>query len=196
MKTGNRGFTLIEVLLALLIGGLVLSSLYGIFTPISRISRQLEQEGEQYHRVRVLFDRLSGELGSLRLDAVDTRKVLQAGKDDEGLPYLEFNTSFVSPGAERYGSIARVRYELRSDADAMTLYRSEELLLAELSAEEGLEFISGIDNASMRFYNGSKWLEQWNGSKLPEMVELYFEIGDEGQVIPFRSSFVLPGGAG
>ncbi len=192
MVKSSAGFTLIEVLLAILIGGLVLTSIYGIFSSVSSVSQRLEQEGEQYHKVRILFDRLGGELGSLRLGSIGAEAVLQAGTTDEGYLFLEFNTELVSPRLERYGGISRVHYELRDEGERSTLYRSERLLLADLAEEEALPFVDGIANFKLRYYSKGRWLDQWLGQSPPQMIEVFFELDSEGLPIPFRSSFVLP----
>ncbi|NOY14028.1 MAG: prepilin-type N-terminal cleavage/methylation domain-containing protein, partial [Deltaproteobacteria bacterium] len=64
MKNAVRGFTLIEVLLAILIGSLLLTTIYGIFSSVSNVRNQLEREGEAFHQVRIFFDRIGGELSS------------------------------------------------------------------------------------------------------------------------------------
>jgi general secretion pathway protein J len=193
MKLSSRGFTLIEVLLAILIGGLVLSSVYGIFSSVSNVSQRLAKEGEQYHKVRILFDRIGGELGSLRLDRIGNEAVFVSGTTVEGAQFLEFNTELVSPWFERYGGISRVRYELREEDGTATLYRSEHLLLADLAVEEALPFIGGLTNFKIRYYRQGNWQDQWLGQSPPQMVEIFFELDSDGYAIPFRSSFILPG---
>lgn len=196
MKRDLRGFTLIEVLLAILIGGLVLSSVYGLFSSVSNVSQRLETEGEQYHKVRILFDRIGGELGSLRRDQIGQQAVLAGATTAAGEPSLEFNTALVSPWLKRYGGLVRVRYELREEDGAATLYRSEQLLLANLAEEEALPFIDGLYNFKVRYYHKGRWQDQWSGQSLPQMVEIFFELDSEGYKVPFQSSFILPGAEG
>jgi len=196
MKRDLRGFTLIEVLLALLIGGLVLSSIYGVFSSVSNVSQRLESVGEQYHKVRILLDRIGGELGSLRRDQIGQQAVLAGATTAAGEVSLEFNTELVSPWLERYGGLARVRYELREEDGEATLYRSEHLLLADLAKEEALPFIGGLNNFKLRYFHKGRWQNQWSGQSLPQMVEIFFELDSGGYKIPFQTSFVLPGAAG
>ena len=196
MKRDLRGFTLIEVLLAILIGGLVLTGVYGIFSSVSNVSQRLEIEGEQYHKVRILFDRIGGELGSLRRDQIGQQAALTGVTTAAGEQSLEFNTELVSPWLKRYGGLTRVRYELREEDGEATLYRSENLLLANLAADEALPFIDGLSNFKLRYYHKGRWQDQWSGQSLPQMVEIYFELDSGGYKIPFQTSFVLPGAAG
>lgn len=196
MNGRTRGFTLIEVLLAILIGGIVLSSLYGVFSSVSNVSQRLTREGEQYHQVRVLFDRIAGELGSLKTGMIGPGLAFESGTTADGGPYLEFNTELVAPWLKRYGGLTRVRYELREEDDGGTLYRSERIVLADLAEEEALPFVGGLKNFRIRYFGQGGWQDQWSGQSLPRMIELFFELDSEGHPVPFRSSFLIPGGHG
>jgi len=189
---GERGFTLVEVLLALLIGSLLLTSIYGVFGSVSNAKNQLEQEGEAYHQVRIFFDRIGGELSSLRLSPIGKQATLSSARTFEGEPAIEFNTELVSPLLQQKGGVSRVRYELRRENENATLYRSEQVLLADLAASEALPFVEGLKSFQIRYYRQGSWQEQWSGSRLPKMVEIALEVEINGRTIPFRSSFVLP----
>ncbi len=189
---GERGFTLVEVLLALLIGSLLLTSIYGVFGSVSNAKNRLEQEGEAYHQVRIFFDRIGGELSSLRLSPIGKQATLNSARTFEGEPAIEFNTELVSPLLQQQGGVSRVRYELRRENENATLYRSEQVLLADLAASEALPFVERLKSFQIRYYRQGSWQEQWSGSRLPKMVEIALEVEIDGRTIPFRSSFVLP----
>ena len=193
MRKSSEGFTLIEVLLAVLIGGLILSSIYGVFSSVSGVTQRLEKEGEQYHKVRIFFDRIGGELSSLRLTPIGTQGILTSGTTLDGEVFLEFNTELVSPLLAQYGGISRVRYELRTVEEKKTLYRSEQVLLADLASAEPLPFIDGLTSFNVRYYNQGRWQDIWQGRLPPQQVEISLEVEVDGRSIPFRSSFVLPG---
>jgi general secretion pathway protein J len=69
MARQSSGFTLIEVIIAVMIGGLLLSSIYGVFGVVSAARDRLEDEGILYHQARIFFDRVNGELSSMRMTA-------------------------------------------------------------------------------------------------------------------------------
>lgn len=56
------GFTLLEVLIAISILGLVLSTLYFVYVPILRLTHEGDKEVEYSSSVRIFFDRLSQDL--------------------------------------------------------------------------------------------------------------------------------------
>jgi len=59
---GSRGFTLIEVLLAALIGAMVLTVLYASFFQIINAKDSAESELELYHEVRIIFSKMTEDL--------------------------------------------------------------------------------------------------------------------------------------
>ncbi len=188
-----RGFTLIEVLLAIFIGSLLLTTIYGVFTSVSGARNRLQAEGDAYHQVRIFYDRIGGELRSLRLLAVGSQAVLNGGKSLDGELFLEFNTELASPLLQQRGGVSRVRYELRRDDEGLaTLYRSEQVLLADLAASQPLLFLSGVKDFQIRYYRQGNWAERWSAGGAPQMIEISLELEIAGRLIPFRSSFVLP----
>jgi len=192
MKGATRGFTLVEVLLAILIGSLVLTTIYGIFSSVSAARNRLELEGEAYHQVRIFYDRVGGEFRSiLRTGQPGNPPPFDAGRTLDGEPYFEISTELVSPLMRLRGGQSRVRYELRPEEDeTATIYRSEQALLADLAPSEALPFIAGIKNFQLRYNLNGRWLTQWaSGSSPPEMLEISFELELGGRTVPFRSSF-------
>lgn len=196
MKGSSCGFTLIEVLLAILIGSLVLTSVYGIFSSVSRARNRLEAEGELYHQARIFYDRIGGELSSLRISPLGREAVFSSGQTSTGDYFLEFNTELVSPLLQQYGGISRVRYEFQQEEETIHLLRSEKVLLADMAASEPLLFIAGINTFQVRYFSQGRWQESWSGKIPPQMVEVTLELKVDDRLIPFRSSFVLPGAGG
>ena len=194
MRYRSAGFTLIEVLLAILIGSLILTSIYGIFSSVSSARNRLELEGDVYHRARIFFDRLCGELSSLRVTPIGREAVFTSGKTAAGEPFFEFNTELVSPLLQQHGGISRVHYEIQQRGDTTVLLRSEQVLLADLAASNPLVFLSGVKDFQLRYFRQGHWLETLSGRTLPQLIEITLELEGDGQTIPFRSSFILSGG--
>jgi len=191
----NRdGFTLIEILLALLIGSIVLASVYGVFSGVSQARNRLEAEGDVYHQARIFFDRLGSELASIRLAPVGSQSVFKAGNDDSGNFYFEFNSELVSPLLKRQGGLSRIRYEVQQEKDSATLLRSEKVLLTDLSASKPLPFISHLKSFKLRCFRHGHWTESWADKSPPQLIEVALELEVADQILPFRSSFILSEG--
>ena len=63
-QTTNKGFTLIEVLLAVFIAAIVMAVLYASFFQILKAKEKVEQELELYHEVRVVFSKMTKDLAT------------------------------------------------------------------------------------------------------------------------------------
>lgn len=61
----NKGFTLIEILLAIFILGIVLSTVYASYTGTFRIIRETEYDAEIYGMARSALDRMARDLQSM-----------------------------------------------------------------------------------------------------------------------------------
>ena len=63
-QTTNKGFTLIEVLLAVFIASLVLSVLYASFFQVLKAKDKVEEELELYHEARVIFSKMTKDIAT------------------------------------------------------------------------------------------------------------------------------------
>jgi general secretion pathway protein J len=63
----NKGFTLIEILIAVLILGIVLSTVYASYTGTFRIIRETQYDAEVYGMARSALDRMTRDLQSAAL---------------------------------------------------------------------------------------------------------------------------------
>jgi len=202
-STGDSGFTLVEVLVAISLLTIVLTSIYGIFSAVSSAKERLDSDSTDYQLARVLFDRLGRELRSYHPVAQLSFK--GRGSADT-LSSLEFTTRAVSPLAGEETGIALVRYWLepdpQSDQNTGVLLRSETPLLGAVKSETEvrvLRLADGIAEMDLRFYNSGQWFDSWDGQggALPELVEISLRLESEpGQETLFRSAFDLAKGKG
>jgi general secretion pathway protein J len=198
MNSTQKGFTLIEILIAVTITAILLVTIYGVFTSVSSARNRIETEGEGYHQARVIFDRIGREIRGAYYLRGNKNTVFKGGIDEERNPFLFLSTSATTPQAERQGGIALVRYRLRQDAEAegqKVLTRSEAPLVEEDQAPREYRLATGIEALQLRFSDGDTWQESWDSDSLnaaPVMVEVALEVRLEGNVVPFRSIFEVP----
>lgn len=194
-ESRQRGFTLLEILLAIAIGSILLTTIYGVFSAVSRTRDNLEAVGEQYHQARVLFDRLASELRSGYFNPASQQTRLVGGKNSEGYPFLEFSTTLSTPlFGGRAGGVSVVRYEQQQEDREVHLYRNESFLLTLQQEQDPQLLISGLEGFELRYYANGDWAEEWDSRQLgslPEMVELTLEMEVEGRQHRFQTSIAL-----
>ena len=213
----RSGFTLIEVVLAIGIAIGIMLVLLFFYNQAANLRAQLMQEAERLSTIRLLMDRMTMELRTSRAHAFYQAAFLG---DTQFIQFIR--TDLVWPGAWKQGErvssaqtdLKLVRYSLNTDTNTAGLYRDEEPLVESRTVRSASPTVDvapvkrpeplseEIRYVHFRYWDGAKWLESWDGTKLPIGVEiaLGFEppVTDEqgntsGEV--FRRVVYLPGGS-
>ncbi len=124
------GFTLIEILLAIFILGLVMATVYVSYSGTMKTSRQMEDENNIYKMARVTMDRMIKDLSSLqpsggRFD-FHAEKTTLNGQEFHVIYF--WSASHLAFGQnEDTGLPATIRYYVREDNDGerFSLWRSD-----------------------------------------------------------------------
>jgi general secretion pathway protein J len=183
----HHGFTLLELLLAVLVFGLLASSAYGVLNSISRASAAQEQAGEQ---LRVT------QLGLLRLGR-ELRQVIGVSPLDVGSDALTGNTQDLSYSTlvplptGGLSEIRRVSYRF-SDGN---LYRAAGLAVTGTESPGNRHvLIPGLSSVAFAYLDhDGNWRDTWSGTgqwKLPRAVRVQLDIDGLG---PVERVVELPG---
>lgn len=187
----NDGLTLLEVLVAITLASLLLTSIYGVFSTTSAAKERVEKQGAALHLGRVLIARLDRELLGLALDNQKNLSTIKGGENSLGEPYIELLTN--STGGPQPG-MRQVQYRLGPDPDnRMTIWRAERgINETTLKTEERLA--QGLENLSFSFFDGRNWRENWDSKNdnLPLLVRAEFTLKDTEGMPPLLSTFDLP----
>ncbi len=201
----DKGFTLLEVLVAITIIAILLTTVYGVFNSVSAAKQRLETEGEGYHQARILFDRIGRELRGAYFDPQKKDTLFIGGATAiSKYPYLSLTTTAGTPYGGRQGGISRIIYELRPDPEAGRGENTHVLLRNEYSyfdpegeQREGYRLATGIGEMKVRFYRQGQWTEEWNARTdggLPELVEVTLSLPVEKNQVVFRTAYDIPTG--
>jgi len=126
----SGGFTLIEILLAIFILGMVMVTVYVSYSGTMKTSRQMEDESNIYKTARVTMDRMIKDLSSLQPSG--GRFDFHAGKDT--LNKKEFHSLYFWSAShlafeenEDTGRPATIHYSVREDnsGESFSLWRSD-----------------------------------------------------------------------
>ena len=205
-----RGFTLLEVLIALAILGTVMAVCYGTFSALTDHVDSAGRTAEVYQTARVTMDRMFLDLNNVYKKDVES---------DEDNPYsfifepLENNgpwrhftfasTAYMPLDIREYGlDLCRVSYDLQKEKekDTYVLYRVDELLFGSKNgAGQSMPIGSGFKKFSVTFYDdeGQSALK-WDSSKgeqrskLPNRVEVSFTLQDGlGKEYSFSTAWMI-----
>ena len=203
MRTGRlaAGFTLIEVLLAMAITGLIAVMAYaGLTTAMNAASRHEEtvrRVGDIQTAVSWITRDLRQSVDRSILDANgDEQPALLGTLDDESVLELT-HTGWDNPRGQRRSALQRVRYRLDSEGN---VWREHWLVIDRVDDDDHrqeVKLLSGVKSLKWQFLNGrspnaenetlgGEWIEQWPPEKanthLPLAVQFDLETDDFGIV--------------
>ena len=186
----NRGFTLLEVLVAIALASLLMVSIYGVFSTGSAAKEQVEKQASALHLARVLSTRLGRELLGLSLDIPLGKSILSGGNNSQREPWIKFLTS--SSGGDLSG-MRWLSYRLGPDQDQrLTLWRADKGLNDTNEATEE-RLAQRIGKLTFSFFDGTNWRNEWNSSNdgRPVLVKIAIELSDMPDRPPLESVFTL-----
>lgn len=182
----RRGFTLLEVLLALTLMALVLSLIQGAYSGASRSRALSGTESREVHAATVALDRLTNELASAFTSTASpfraraTRFVAASGFD--GWSTLTFVTRLAPLPGSLPGGEAEVGYLVERDGDGVPKLRRRESRDVDGDPEEGgipYEVLPHVSRFEVRCYDGTEWLEAWDTEGREEEPRLPLAVSVE-----------------
>lgn len=200
----SRGFTLIEVLVAMALTGLVAVLAYGALSSSIVASQSTESEALRLRNVEQAIQMLQRDL---------TQAVLRPVYDSYG----QREAAFAGGGADESilsltrGGWPNARQQLRSDLQRVRYRRQDDQLMRDYwmhsdrspeAVPVSVVVLDNLEDIQLRFLDGSagnagpdsqQWRDHWlardAGDRLPAAVEVRFELAVWGEV---RRLFVLP----
>jgi prepilin-type N-terminal cleavage/methylation domain-containing protein len=208
----TKGFTLVEIMIAILILGLVLSTVYVAYSSTMKNVRDIEYQNNLYKMARTAMDRMIKDLSSLQLaaGAFDFRAEKKILNNREFYSLSLWSASHLAFGEnEGEGYPAAISYYVQEDegGDSFSLWRSD-LPGAKPSTGKnisgGFVVCQNVDSLNLRFYDSSgRELESWDSSsfsaeqkgKAPVAVKIELglvNLDDKEKPYKFMTKIFLP----
>jgi prepilin-type N-terminal cleavage/methylation domain-containing protein len=208
----RSGFTLVEILIAIFILGLVMATVYASYSSVLKTTHEMEEELNLYKMARVSMDRMIKDLSSLQ--SYSGSFYLRAEK--KSLDKYEFHSlSFWSASHlafgenEEEGRPAAISYHVQEEDDrkSFSLWRAD---VADSkpdetkNAEGGFKICKNIDSFKLKFYDSSGTeTDAWDSSsesgeqkgKMPAAIEIELFIvnpNDQEKSYKFMTKVFLP----
>lgn len=192
-RAGESGFTLIELILAMAVGAIVLIVINGTFTGALRLHntthQKIDEDIELQRALSIVRRDLVGIMTPANPQATTYTLSGQLSTDSYTTNELDNTSERISPdiytssgavdGWTPFSEVQMVSYYLSSAEDnsgSKNLVRvvTRNLLPAVDSIAEAQTILTGVQNASLSYYDGQNWQDIWDStttSSLPVAIK-------------------------
>ncbi|GFE59468.1 type II secretion system protein GspJ [Geobacter sp. AOG2] len=192
----NKGFTLLEVLIAVVLLGILTAALYGSYFAVLKARERSAEGMEERRELGNTLDLLRREIDSALYTSSDKRlKFVVEDRDSFGQPASNLEVTTLAPpaplvdGRKESGVIdVQYRMEEKEDKHLILTRREQDVLLesTDVSAYPQMERISSflVECSS----DGSKWVKSWDtalNGRLPKWVRVTVQVEENGSLVAF-----------
>lgn len=160
----NKGFTLVEILVAMAILAIVMSILYSTFSTSSANARIVEEKADELSSLGGAVDTVSLEV-RCAYPAYEGSQPVFTGKKD----FITF-TTLTNLVKNEDPAVQQVTYSFVKDKLIRKTFHG-----SEKDAKSESVLLEGIEGPKFSFFNGKDWVEEWSsGTKPPGGVKMVF----------------------
>jgi general secretion pathway protein J len=194
----NSGFTLLEVLIALVLLVIVCGTLYGTYFSLMRGRDQATAEMDNYRELRTTLDQIRRELSAALYNKQSTRDELKLhfvveDRDYFGKPASTLAFDYIAPPRSdslRASDQADVRYQVKEADRKLSLTREARDRYAS-SKPVPYPQMDELEGFLVECYDGAKWVKTWdtalNFSGLPKAVRVTISVMEGGKTVGFAT---------
>ncbi len=196
LSNKNRGFTLIEMLLAIALSAILLVTVYSTYFSIARSIDATLGTQELLETGRILLEMLKRDIrgvGGSRFPLVSTIQEV----DGKAVTNIVFVTS--APSSTNPFKWTKVGYVLTQDPQHQWVFVKKEVNNPNDDLDQlgrVFEISRLVSSFQLTFFDGTEWVDQWDSQskgKLPKQVRITVEISDEKKnVQTFTAEEAIP----
>lgn len=192
MAADHRGFTLLEVLVALAVGSLVLLAVTTTLFSLNRAHQQVSDRMEQQRSLRNSVDLLRRELSSAIFRPNDKLLRFQVqDRDFYGKPASTMQLATLSAPLDSAASDQQiVLYQAEEQQERIRLTRaSRDYFQTDTPKPNQYPLLDGLDGFLVECYDGSKWVKTWDtelNRSLPKQVRITITLPDSPKPVSFQ----------
>ena len=190
VTSSDRGFTLLEVLIAVVLLGILAGALYGSYFAVIRARDRASAGMEERRELGATLDLLRREIASAKYFKDDNKRLrfVVEDRDNFGKPASTLELTTLAPPAggqaRRESGISDVQYRLLEKDKQFILTRREQDIFSEADSVPVYPQMERISGFLVECYDGSKWVKSWDASlngSLPKMVRITVQFEEEGK---------------
>ena len=189
----NSGFTLLEVLIAVVLLGILTAALYGSYFGVIRARDRASTGMESRRELGATLDLIRREISSATYSGTDKRlHFVVEYRDNFGTQSSTLELTTLAPPAvgqeRRESGIVIVTYRIAEKNKKRILIRQERDLFSEEKEIPAFPQMETISSFLVECFDGSKWVKSWDTSinrALPQNVRVTVTFEEEGKPVEF-----------
>ncbi len=188
----NKGFTLLEVLIAVVLLGILSAALYGSYFGVIQARDRASAGMESRRELGATLDLIRREISSSMFNRTDKRlRFVVEDRDNFGAPSSTLELTTLAPPdvqSRTESGIIIVSYRMVDNDKKFTLTRQERDLFSEEVTIPAYPQMERISSFLVECFDGSKWVKSWDTSingALPKGVRVTVQVEEEGKPVEF-----------
>ncbi len=188
-RAHRRGFTLLEVLVAVAVTGMVLAIVYSAFGRTIESKEYVEVGNETYHKIRWAMDKITMDLASAFVFREQGSHTIFYGVSHlvgsmpmDEIHFTSFSHIRYNPEAHESDQ-AEISYKVAwvPDDQRFQLWRREDATLDDQNQTGGeeLQLLDDVLAFNIRYYDGYEWRDDWDSRPLEALAEATEDDGSE-----------------
>ncbi len=190
--TDQKGFTLLELLVALSVAALIVLAVTTTLFSLNRANETASQEMEQQRALRTTLDLLRREISAILYQTGDKElRFMVEDRDFFGKPASVLSFCTVAPPLD--GDVSdqlRVQYKPEEDGSRIKLTRaSRDFFQSDTSPVRFFPQIDGLEGFLVECNDGSSWLKSWDTAltnRLPKQIRITLLISENNKSAPYQ----------
>lgn len=186
---GTRAFTLMEIMLAMIIFGMLVGAMFACWSAISRGSKAGIQAAAEVQRSRTALRTIEEALGATRSFAADMDYYIFEGQSGDS-SYMSF-VARLSPSFPRSGrfgdfDVRRVTFSIESGPDSsreLVMRQTPVLMdMVQDEKEHPIVLARDVKKFELEFYDKrqGEWVDEWaQTNQIPQMVKVTLQLGGD-----------------
>jgi general secretion pathway protein J len=195
----NKGFTLLEILIAVVLMGILTATVYASYFTVLRARERASEGMEARRELGSTLDLIRREFSAAVYHPNDKHlRFIVEDRDHFGKPASTLEMTTLTPpasGVRKESGIIAVQYRMVDKDQQQILTRREQDIFFESVPVKDAVDVKGyypqmerISSFLVECYDGSKWVRSWDTtliSKLPQILRITVQVEENGKPAEF-----------
>ena len=179
----SKGFTLVEILIAVAIVSLILTIIYGSYASSIDTMNYTQEKMKVFSMIRLTLSRMNEELTS-SFFSEDGKDVMFSGEEGR-IDFISSSHERIFKDSQEH-DLSEIGYftEAAEEGESLCLWRREDKTPDDdvLEGGEQEQLMEGLKGIEFKYYDGEEWRDEWDSKEeacLPQAVKVTLKFPEK-----------------